>query len=313
MGLSKNYLGQIRCMVNKALIIGALGQDGYYMSKLLSSRGYEVHGVSKPNASYVKVNKMGVLGIDLLDKKCIRHVLKSIDPNLVFNFAGVSNVFSPWEDLDSILDVNTRMPQNCLEIIAKEFPHIRFFQSSSCLRFGKDKSGYQDESTPMSPIYPYGASKAYADELVKLYREEFGIYACSAIFYNHESPRREDRFFTKKITNAAKTKTKIKVGDLDAKRDLGYASDFMEAAHLMMTQDIPEDYIIGTGNLISMREFADRAFSLVGLDYRDYLEPDESFKRKDTEILRANITKIKTNLGWEPKTSIDELIKIMMQ
>lgn len=313
MGLNKNYLGQPKCMANRVLIIGALGQDGTHMRDLLLSKGYDVYGVVSPNTPISRIDRVKTFAADFLNMDVLRHTLASVRPQMVFNFAGISNVFSPWEGLDGILNTNTKIPQNILEVIAKEFPNIHFLQSSSCLRFGMDKSGYQDESTPDAPIYPYGASKAYADHLVRMYREEFGIYACSAIFYNHESPLRGDRFFSKKITNAAKTRTKIKVGDLDAQRDMGYCGDFMEAAYLMMTQDTPEDYVIGTGNLISMREFADKAFTLVGLDYRDYLEIDESFKRKDSEVLRANITKIKTNLGWEPKTSIDELIKIMMQ
>lgn len=305
---------QTRFMGNRAIILGALGQDGSYMTELLESKGWDVYGVVREDTKMDRFTRAKTVAANLLNKDVLRRVLNNIKPQVIYNFAGVSNVFNPYENGSGLMDLNARLPHNILEAISQTDKSIRFFQSSSCLIFGKDTSGFQNEETPPNPIYPYGASKLYADYLVKMYREQFGIFACSGIFFNHESPRRGEYFFSRRITTAAKNKEKIKVGNLSAVRDYGYAPDFMEAVYFMMNADEPKDYVIGTGNLISMRDFAEKAFSFAGLNYQDFVETEEAMIRnQDTNILRADISKIKKDLGWTPKTSIDGLIKSMMQ
>jgi GDPmannose 4,6-dehydratase len=180
------------------------------------------------------------------------------------------------------------------------------------LVFGNDTSGYQDETTARCPIYPYGASKNYTDDILRMFREKYGLFGCSGIFFNHESPRRGDNFFSKKVINAVKEKKKIKVGDITQLRDMGYAGDFVEAAHMMLQHHEPDDYVVGTGRLISMEYFAEYAFGQRGLGYRDYLEPDESLFRVETKPLRANTTKINNILGWKPTLGIEDIINKML-
>lgn len=306
----------------RALITGILGQDGSYMAELLHSKGYEVYGIVKVNSNYTKMsllpNGTEISGFDILDKGRLQKEIEEIKPNEIYNFAGVSNVFNPLEDLDHTLNLNAKVPQNILEIIYKVDKSIKFFQASSCLIFGNDTYGMQDENTPCNPIHPYGASKLYADNIVKEFRKK-GVYACSGIFFNHESKRRGENFFSKRITREVKEvkefkRDKIKVGNLSSLRDMGYAPDFMEAAYLMMHNSEPKDYVIGTGKLISMRDFVVKCLELKGLDYNTHIEADPSlYRANDTRVLKANITKIKRDLGWEPKHNIDDIIKIMME
>lgn len=280
----------------KAIVWGASGQDGSFMCDLLESIGYTVYGI---------LNK---------EPRHIIDIIWFYKPDEIYNFAGISNVINPYEQLDEIFEVNAKLPQQILETIVKVDKKIKFFQASSSLMFGRDESRSQNELTPFNPIYPYGCAKLYAHNMVNEFRKTFGLFACSGIFFNHESERRKEHFFSRKICKAAATKTKVTVGNLDALRDFGYAKDYMEAAYLMMQEIEPKDYVIGTGRLISMREFAKRAFEHVGLDYRDYVIEDESLKRKnDTNVLCADATKIELDLGWKAKTSIDEMIKIMIE
>lgn len=277
----------------KAIIVGIDGMDGGYLSELLFDKGYEVFGVTKRNVKHLS------------------RIIADELPDEIYNFAGVSDVFSPFERLDEIFEVNGRLPQRILETILSVNKNIKFFQASSCLIFGRDKSGLQNEQTPFNPLYAYGAAKLYAQNIVREFRETYGIHACSGIFFNHESERRKEHFFSRKICKAAATKTKITVGNLDAYRDYGYAKEYVEAAHLMLQTKEPKDYVIGTGDVISLRDFAKKAFEYVGLDYRDYVTETE-VRKIDTEILRADITAIKNDLGWYPKINAESLIKIMV-
>lgn len=312
-------------MVNKkAIIFGALGQDGSYMAELLHSKGYEVCGVVRPSTSPQRIDWLKSLvplkfyRIDILDKQQINNLIQYVKPDEIYNFAGVSSVFNPWENLDHIYDTNVRVPQYILESILQTDKSIKFFQASSCLIFGRDEYEYQNESTCHSPIHPYGITKLHADNLVNEFRKVFGLNCRSGIFFNHESPRRGADFFTKKITTQVKEikegkRDKIKVGDLSSFRDFGYAPDFMEAAYLMM-QSEPKDYIVGTGQLISMEGFVKLCFDSINLNYKDYIEVDNMLiRRNDTKILSADISKIKLDLGWIPKHDINDIIKIMMQ
>lgn len=282
--------------MKRAIIIGAKGQDGSYMKELLESKGYVVFGFGRE------------LGINSLINEIPKY-----NPDEIYNFASSSNVFNAWENLDLVFDTDGRLPQLILEYILKNNKSIKYFQASSCLIFGRNEDGIQNENTPINPIHPYGIAKAYADMMVKELRKVHGIFACSGIFYNHESPRRGDSFFSKKVVKAAVKKQKIKVGNWYSKRDMGYAPEYMEAVYRMMQNYEPKDYVIGTGKLIEMRQFAENVFDQVGLDYREYMEVDDSLRRQnDTEFLRADITKIKNELCWKPKVGIDEMIKIMI-
>lgn len=284
--------------MKKALIIGINGQDGSFMKELLQNNNYTVYGCTRTDDPVYLINYLR--------------------PDEVYNFASVSNVFDPYNNIDAIFELNARFPQRILECILKIDKSIKFFQASSCLIFGRNEDGVQDEQTPVNPIHPYGIAKLYADNMVKEFRRVNNIFACSGIFFSHESERRGADFFTKKITTAAVNiksgkQQKIKVGNLTAVRDYGYAKDYVKAAYLMMQNKIPTDYVIGTGNLISISEFTEKCFKYVGLNYLDHIEIDKSICRNnDNNTLRANISKIQRELGWKPETTIDEIIKIMI-
>lgn len=309
----------------KALIVGVLGQDGSYLAELLASKGYEVTGVVKVNSDRKRTDWLERLvpGInwveaDILNANewlCLLHTWK---PAEIYNFAGVTNVFEPWSDIEQTFMLNANVPQIIMEAILKIDKSIKYFQASSCLIFGKDTSGFQNEETPACPVLPYGAAKLYADNMVKEFRDTFGMYCCSGIFFNHESPRRGQGFFTKKISTAVKNikagkESKLTVGGLSAYKDYGYAPDFMQAAHLMMGNAEPTDYVIGTGTLVTNETFVIKCFESVGLDYKEYLTLDLELQRRPLNVLRADISKITNDLKWRPEHSIDELVSIMMK
>lgn len=308
----------------RAIITGILGQDGSFMAELLASKGYSVYGLVKDQFDERHKwicslsENISIIRTDILDKKSLTKTICDIKPNEIYNFAGISNVFSPWENTNLIFAVNAKVPENILKIILDFDKSIKFFQASSCLIFGRDTSGLQDELTPSKPIYPYGISKLYADNMVSEYRKEFGLFCCSGIFFNHESERRADNFFSKKIVRAAYMikmgiMDSVKVGNLDSLRDYGYAKDCVNAAWRMLNSDYSCDYVIGTGKLISMRDFTKKCFEYVGLNYADYIQQDPKFIRKEMPVLCANYACIKNDLGWEPTTSIDQMIDIMMK
>jgi GDPmannose 4,6-dehydratase len=284
-------------MSKKAIIFGINGQDGSFLKELLIAKGYSVVGITKENGNYLS------------------KILMDTQADEIYNFAGVSNVFSPYENQEEIFTTNALLPHKIMQKIVKWSPHSRFFQASSSLIFGRDNSLYQRESTPFSPIYPYGVAKLYAHNMVNEFRETYGIAAWCGIFYPHESERRGERFFSRKITKAAATKSKVTVGDLSAERDWGYAKDYVEAAWMVLQDQhhTPKDYVIGTGIATTLQEFAAKAFEYAGLDYRDYVTVDPALARKnDTTTLLADASLIRTEIGWKPKANIDELIKIMV-
>lgn len=308
----------------RAIITGILGQDGSFMAELLASKGYSVYGLVKDQFDERHKwicslsENISIIRTDILDKKSLTKIICDIKPNEIYNFAGISNVFSPWENTNLIFALNAKVPENILRIILDFDKSIKFFQASSCLIFGRDTSGLQDELTPSKPIYPYGISKLYADNMVSEYRKEFGLFCCSGIFFNHESERRGNDFFSKKIVRAATMidlglSGPIKVGNLDSLRDYGYAKDYVDAAYRMINSDFPCDYVIGTGNLISMRDFCKKCFEYFDINYENYIEEDKKLLRKEMPVLCANYAGIKNDLGWEPSTSIDKMIDIMMK
>jgi GDPmannose 4,6-dehydratase len=287
---------------NKRVICtGSNGQMGSYTTDLLKQQGYEVYGISMP-----------------MSKDMLYAIILEYKPSCIFNYAGFSNTFTPYDNTQENIDTNLVLPKNLLEIIYEVDPSIRFFQASSCLVFGKDDSGMQNEWTTRNPTYAYGICKNAADQFVKLFREEKGLFACSGILFPTESPRRVEGFFTKKIASAVArikqgSKEKVKVGDLTQLRDWSYAPDVAEAAVLMLQADKAQDYVIGSGVLTSTEDFVQRCFKYVGLNYKDHIEYDEKLHRKnDFDVMRADTTKIKTELGWKPTHSIDSIISAMV-
>src|SRR3990167_7356807 len=264
----------------KAFITGITGMDGSHMKDLLVSSGYEVTGVGKQSIYHIIQS------------------IKEIQPDEIYNFASSSNVFDAWADIDYVFETDARLPQKILETI--KGTGTKFFQASSCLTFGLNTDEVQNENTSRCPIHPYGIAKLYADNMVAEFRRVHGVYACSGIFFNHCSPRRGNGFFAKKVCRAAAKGEPIKVGNLNAIRDMGYAPDYMEAVHLMMQQDEPTDCVIGTGTLTSMNNLVKLAYEYVGLDHTEYIIPDDTLIRgNDMNILIADNTRIK-GIGWQP-------------
>lgn len=311
--------------MKRALVTGILGQDGSYMAELLASKGYEVHGIIKHTANHDKIKWL--LGLvptaklystDISLKNELAYCIEKVRPTEIYNFAGVSDVFAPWENLDEILNLNAKVPQNILEIIVSVDKSIRFFQASSCLVFGKTKTDLQNELTPRCPIYVYGCAKNYSDNLISIFRETFGIFACSGVLYPHISPRQNSNFFAKKVCAAISrinngASEKLKLGDLGSMRDWSYAPDVVEAAHLMLQHNKPEDFVIGSGVLTNSEYFVRTAFECCQLDYTEHIEQVPEFTRKkDVSALCADNRKIKLELKWQPKVTIQQLIENMV-
>lgn len=308
-------------MKKRALIWGITGMDGSYLAELLHSRGYEVGGVYNSTSPSEKIK-----WLDSLVPKIILFnstltpldILRVFKPSEIYNFAGISNVFAPYDNMDQLYVVNAFLPQRILSAINETDRNIRFFQASSCLIFGNNKDGVQNEQTCPSPKYPYGAAKLYAQNIVKMYRDDHDIFACSAIFYPHESERRGNDFFTKKVVRGvARIKMgeqdTLNLGSLDHYRDYGYAPDYVDAAYRMMQYHLPMDFIVGTGSPITLGGFVQKCFDYVGLRGHKYITTNKTLDRKnECEILTANAEKIRNHLGWEPTTSMDQMIKKMM-
>ncbi len=314
-------------MSNKnVIILGALGQIASTLAELLYSKGYEIHGIIKKDTAQYRIDWLTSLvptitihKIDILKFGELSEVINTVNPECVYNMAGYTNTFEPWDRIDEVMELNAKVPQNILEIIVNSGKKIKFFQASSCLVFGKDKSGLQNEATPRSPLYCYGASKNYADNILQAFRDNFGVFACSGILFPTESSRRGDGFFTKKVSRAVAEiklgikKDKLKLGDLTQMRDWLFVGDAVDAIYKMMQAEQPVDYVIGSGVLTSTEFFVREAFGFAGLDYSEHIEQVPEFTRKkDMWALCANNRKIKLELKWTPKVTVTELIKQMV-
>lgn len=313
-------------MSKKALITGITGQDGTYLSQFLLEKGYDVFGVLARRSSDTlwRLRESNILGritlidADLHDLSSLIRTLDKAKPDEVYNLAAQSFVGSSWDQPLLTGDVTGVGAIRMLEAVRIVNPKIRFYQASSSEMFGKIQCSVQDESTPFYPRSPYGVAKLMAHWATVNYRESFGMYACSGILFNHESPLRGLEFVTRKITDAvARIKLgytdNLRLGNLDAKRDWGFAGDYVQAMWLMLQQEIPDDYVIATGKTTSVREFCQLAFAHVGLDYERYVQIDPAFFRPaEVDILLGNPAKAKTNLGWEPSTPLENLIAMMV-
>ena len=311
-----------------ALITGITGQDGAYLAELLLSKGYRVIGAFR-RASTVNTARLDALGIsgeielvpfDVTDHGNMRRTVDRIGPNEVYNLAAQSFVRVSFEQPITTGDITGVGAVRLLEVVREVDPAIRFYQASTSEMFGRAQEVPQGEKTPFYPRSPYAAAKLYAHWMTVNYREAYGMHASSGILFNHESPLRGVEFVTRKITLAAARikyglQDRLKLGNLSAKRDWGYAKEYVEAMWLMMQQAEPEDYVIATGRTHSVEDFVEAAFSAAGLDsWERYVVVDPAFMRPaEVDLLLGDSRKAKQKLGWEPKTTFEELVSLMVE
>jgi len=327
-------------IMKTAAIIGVSSQDGSYLADLLLTKGYKVVGTIRRSTSFSKENiahltgKITIEAADLLDQESINRVIQQHKPDEIYNIAAQSVPADSWTHPYYTGEITALGPVRVLEAMRTFCPTSRFYQATSREIFGNIEAESADETTPIDANNPYGIAKAYAHMMMRCYRESFGMYACGGILFNHESPRRSLHFVTRKITvavacikNGVKnppldelgrpivgTDGKLHLGNLDAMRDWGYAKEYVEAMWLMLQQSKPKDYVIGTNTAYSIKDACKVAFDCVGLDWEKYVVSDDKLKRP-TEIkaLKGNPAAAKKDLGWEPKTTFTELIKLMVE
>ena len=312
-------------MAKTALITGITGQDGYYLSRLLIEKGYRVIGLVPPQRrrSLAKLDEIAdqitTYLVDLTRADAITQAMDVLQPDEIYNLAAPSFVPDSWKDPLGTLDLITGTATRMLEATRHLGLRTRFYQASSSEIFGQVRSSPQTAETAFRPTNPYGAAKLHAHWTMVHHRERYGLFACSGILYNHESPRRPPQFVTRKISLAAAAiklglRDRLSIGNLDAKRDWGFAGDHVEAMWRMLQTDTPEDYVIGTGSLHTVKDLVATAFDCVNLDWEKYVKTDPSLIRSDEHFqLVADPTKAKQKLGWEPKVSFEQLINTMVQ
>lgn len=309
-----------------ALITGITGQDGAYLSKLLLSKGYKVYGLIARRSTdttwrldYLNIKKeVQLIEGDMTDLSSLIRALNLSEPTEVYNLAAQSFVGTSWEQPILTANVTGVGVVNLLEAIRLTDPTIRFYQASTSEMFGLIQEPMQSESTPFYPRSPYGVAKLYGHWITVNYRESFEMHTSSGILFNHESPVRGIEFVTRKVTDAAARiklglQRELRLGNIDAKRDWGFAGDYVEAMWLMTQQEIGDDYVVATGKTTTVREMCAIAFSYLGLDYQDYVVIDPTFYRPaEVEVLLGDPTKAINKLNWEPKTSLNELVRMMV-
>ena len=307
-----------------ALITGITGQDGSYLAEHLLAKGYRVVGVVRRSSTtpYERiahlVDKIELLSADLLDQHSLVEALAACAPDEVYNLAAQSFVQTSWNQPVLTGEFTGLGVTRALEAVRKAAPRARFYQASSSEMFGKVVESPQSEHTSFYPRSPYGVAKVYGHWITVNYRESYDLFAVSGILFNHESPRRGLEFVTRKVTDAvARIKLglarEVRLGNLDARRDWGFAGDYVDAMWRMLQQEHAEDYVIGTGRTHSVRQLCEVAFGTAGLDYREYVKQDERFFRPaEVDLLVADPTKASTQLGWRPQVSFEDLIAMMV-
>ncbi len=311
--------------MKRALITGLTGQDGSYLAEFLLAKGYHVAGMVRRTSTlnFERIahiqDDIEIVQGDLLDETSLRHILRRHQPDEIYNLAAQSFVQTSWQQA-VLTGETTALGVTRLLNAMQECDHeVRFYQASSSEMFGKVVEVPQTERTPFYPRSPYGAAKVYGHWITVNFRESYNLHASSGILFNHESPRRGLEFVTRKITyHVAKIKhglaTELRLGDLDPRRDWGYAGDYVEAMWLMLQQDRPDDYVVATGETHSVQEFCELAFSHVDLDWRDWVVQDERFMRPaEVDLLIGDPTKARNTLGWQPRTSFRELVAMMVE
>ncbi len=311
-------------MTKTALITGITGQDGSYLAELLLDKNYRVCGMirrcSSENLQRIEHlrDRIELFQADLLDQTSIATVLEQVRPDEIYNLAAMSFVPTSWRQPVLTAEYTAVGVTRVLDAVRQVCPQARFYQASSSEMFGKVQETPQRETTPLYPRSPYGVAKVYGHYITVNYRESYDLFACSGILFNHESPRRGLEFVTRKITHGvAKIKMglakELRLGNLQAKRDWGFAGDYVRAMWLMLQQDEAEDYVIGTGQTHSVEEFVDIAFTHAGLDWRRYVVIDPQFCRPaEVDLLLADPAKAREKLGWEPEVSFVGLVKMMV-
>ncbi len=312
-------------MAKKALITGVTGQDGSYLAELLLDEGYEVIGMVRRSSTvtFERIahiqDRLTLVSADLLDEASLIHVLRDHRPEEVYNLAAQSFVQASWGQPVLTGETTALGVTRLLDAIRTVDPDIRFYQASSSEMFGKVQAVPQDEDTPFYPRSPYGVAKVYGHWITVNYRESYGLHASSGILFNHESPRRGLEFVTRKVTNGvARIKhgldTQLSLGNLDAERDWGFAKDYVRAMYLMLQQDDPDDYVVATGETHEVRELCEIAFTVAGLDYRDYVVLDERFLRPaEVDLLIGTPAKAERVLGWTRDVDFSTLIQMMVE
>ena len=311
--------------MKNALITGITGQDGSYLAELLLEKGYNVYGIKRRtsdlnygNVKHLK-DDINLIYADMTDLPSLISAVKKAQPDEVYNLAAQSFVQTSWEQPILTGETDAMGVTNILEAIRMEKPDAHFYQASTSEMFGKVQEMPQRETTPFYPRSPYGVAKLYGHWITKNYRESYDMFTCSGILFNHESPRRGLEFVTRKVSMAvARIKhglqDKVYLGNLDSKRDWGFAGDYVKAMWLMLQQETPDDFVIATGETHTIREMCEVAFNYVGLDYNDYVEIDPRFFRPaEVEVLLGSPEKAKEKLGWEPEVSFRQLIEMMVQ
>ncbi|HEY0779214.1 MAG TPA: GDP-mannose 4,6-dehydratase [Gemmatirosa sp.] len=308
-----------------ALITGITGQDGSYLAEHLLAKGYRVVGVvRRSSTSYFErighiLDDVELVSADLLDQHSLTDVVRDAKPDEVYNLAAQSFVQTSWTQPVLTGEFTALGVTRMLEALKKGAPGARFYQASSSEQFGKVVETPQREETPFYPRSPYGVAKVYGHWITVNYRESFGLYAVSGILFNHESPRRGLEFVTRKISDGvARIVTGLSrdlpLGNLDARRDWGFAGDYVDAMWRMLQQDAPDDYVIGTGETWSVRDFCEAAFGVVGLDYREYVRQDERFFRPaEVDLLVSDPSKARAKLGWAPTVAFHTLVQMMVE
>jgi GDPmannose 4,6-dehydratase len=316
--------------MKKALITGITGQDGSYLAELLLSKGYEVHGIIR-RASTFNTGRIDHIYVDphdpnarlilhygdLSDSEQISNIIFNIKPDEVYHLGAQSHVRVSFDVPEYSGNVTALGTTRLLEAIRRSGNKARFYQASSSEMFGASPPP-QNEETPLRPRSPYACAKVYAYWMARNYRDGYGMFATNGILFNHESPRRGETFVTRKVTRAiahivARKQTHLYLGNLDAKRDWGYAPEYVEAMWLMLQQEKPDDFVIGTGETHSVQEFVQETFAYVGLDWQQYVKIDPRyFRPTETEVLIADASKARQKLGWQPKVTFKELVRIMV-
>jgi len=315
----------------KAFITGITGQDGYYLSKLLLNKGYEVHGIVRRNSSintsridpliaeYSDTKKLNLYYSDLMDSSSLNNLIKKINPDEIYNLAAQSHVAVSFQNpYYSAISANAGII-SILEAIKNEEKNIKFYQASSSEMYGgKEKTVLNEESVFM-PKSPYAASKVFSHNLTQIYRESYDLFGVNGILFNHESPYRGETFVTRKITRAVGRiyhglQDKLTLGNLDASRDWGFAGDYVKGMYMMMQQDTPSDWVLATGETHTVREFLIQAFKYVDIEWEKYIQTSEKyFRPNEVEYLLGDSTKANKILGWKPETSFDQLVELMVK
>ena len=317
--------------MKKALITGITGQDGYYLTKFLIEKGYEIHGTVRRSSSintsridgliskYQNEGKLNLYYSDLIDSSSLYSLINKIEPEEIYNLAAQSHVSVSFKNPIYSTQTATVGTLSLLEAIRNIDKNIKFYQASSSEMYGGAKKELLNETSLFEPKSPYAAAKVFSHNLSKIYRESYDMFCVNGILFNHESPLRGETFVTRKITRAVGRihkglQSKLTLGNLEASRDWGFAGDYVEGMWMMLQHDRPDDWVLATGNSITVREFLELAFQYYDLNYKDYVETSEKYLRpNEVEFLLGDASKAKNELGWEPKTDINSLVKLMVE